>query len=140
MPLQLAATTGVPPAGIIERFIGPMRAVARTWAAVAALGLPITVTSWYRGQERNAAAGGQEFSQHLLGCAMDAVCPAVSQARLLQLAQSAAIRYGTTAIISERGAVHIQGLPNGMARSILTREPTLIAQASTFIGPPRPVA
>jgi Peptidase M15 len=140
MPLALAPTTGVPSAGLIERFIGPMRQVARTWAAVAATGIPVTITSWHRGVERNAAAGGQTYSQHLLGCAMDGVSPAVSQARLLQLAQSAATRFGTTAIVSERGAVHVQGLPNGMARAILTREPTLLAQAGTFIGPPRPVA
>jgi hypothetical protein len=116
-----------------------MRAVARTWAAVARSGIPVQVTSWWRDPTRNASAGGQTYSQHLLGCAMDAVSP-VGNARLLAAATKAAALYGTQAIMSERGAVHVQGLPYGMVRSILTREPNLVQTAALEYGPAQYVA
>ena len=39
------------------------------------LGTPITINSWYRSPEVNAAVGGAKTSQHLLGEAVDFVSP-----------------------------------------------------------------
>lgn len=38
------------------------------------LGLPITITSWYRDQQHNKREGGSPTSQHLDGSAVDIKC------------------------------------------------------------------
>lgn len=38
-------------------------------------GLPIIITSGYRSRLVNAAVGGSDGSQHLIGCAADFICP-----------------------------------------------------------------
>lgn len=39
----------------------------------AANGLPVSVSSWWRGPDHNASVGGNPDSQHLIGTAVDAV-------------------------------------------------------------------
>lgn len=140
--LTIQPGVGIPPAGLIERFYSPMGKVARTWAAVARV-VPIQITSWWRDPTRNVSVGGQTYSQHLLGCAMDGLSPQLSREQLLPLVQRAAAYYGvsvpTLASEGSGRSVHVQGLPYGMTQQILTREPQLIATTLGFIGPPRPV-
>jgi hypothetical protein len=138
MSLRVAAGVGAPGAQLVQRFRRQMLAVARTWAAVARTGADVQITSWHRGTGRNKEAGGQEFSQHLLGVAMDAVSTNRTQAQLFALAQRAATAYGTTAILSNRGAVHVQALPNGAVRALVTREPTLVS-ALAVLRPASPI-
>lgn len=143
MTLRLLSTTGIPPPGLIERFHGPMRAVALTWLAVSRA-VPVEITSWWRDPTRNAATGGAQWSQHLVGTAMDGRSPGMSRDKLLVLVKRAGARYGVSvpsaASESSGSSVHVQGLPVGAVRTILTREPQLIAQTFSFVGPPRPLA
>ena len=84
-----------------------------------ALGLPITVTSWYRDAQHNEKAGGAKNSQHLNGEAVDIKCQ--NNALLLSTIQSLCkhglelgqiITYGRTTIrfihisLSTRGRVN----------------------------------
>lgn len=39
------------------------------------IGAPITVNSWFRCPELNAAVGGAKNSDHMIGCAVDFICP-----------------------------------------------------------------
>jgi len=39
------------------------------------IGLPISISSWYRGSELNKAVGSEDTSQHLKGEAVDWICP-----------------------------------------------------------------
>ena len=45
----------------------------RSNAAIAACGQPVHVTSWWRSVDRNRLVGGNQYSQHLVGLAADAV-------------------------------------------------------------------
>jgi hypothetical protein len=135
MSLRAAASVRPPPANIIDRFRGTMIAVARTWAAVGRVA-DVQITSWWRSPEKNAnTPHATTYSQHLLGCAMDATSSTHTQGQLLELAKRAAAQFGTQAIVSERGAVHVQGLPYGYVKAVLTREPTLVSGSVGFIGP-----
>lgn len=103
-----------------------MLAVVGTWLDVSRQVPDLTITSWWRSEAKNAATpGSAQFSQHLVGCAMDGTS-SVGQQRLFALASAAAARHGTRALISERGAVHVQGLPYGAVRAIVEREPELL--------------
>ena len=143
MALRVLTSTGIPPAGLIERFHGPMRAVALTWLAVSR-SVPVEITSWWRDPTRNVSAGGAQYSQHLVGTAMDGRSPGRTRAQLLPLVQKAGARYGVTvpskASEGSGSSVHVQGLPVGAVRAILTREPQLVASTFSFVGPPRPLA
>lgn len=141
--LTLGRGVGVPPAGLIERFHVPMRSVVRTWAAVARSGVPVEITSWWRDPTRNVAARGEQFSQHLVGTAMDGRSPGRSRAELLGIVLRAAAAYGVTVPLSASEtsgtSVHVQGLPKGFVAQILRREPGLVQTAGAFIGPARPL-
>lgn len=132
-----------PPAGMVERFAPQIRAVALTWLTLGQMGLAVQITSWWRDEARNAAAGGARFSQHLVGTAMDGLVPGYSRAQLLPWVARVARYYGAVAPsqASEGSgrSVHVQGLPVGTVETILSREPTLLRAAQGFIGPPRPV-
>lgn len=132
-----------PPAGMIERFAPQIRAVALTWLAMGKLGFAVQITSWWRDEARNAAAGGKRYSQHLVGTAMDGLVPGYSRAQLLPFVARVARYYGAVAPpeASEGSgrSVHVQGLPVGTVKTLLTREPMLVRAAQDFVGPPRPV-
>ncbi|HEX4859727.1 MAG TPA: D-Ala-D-Ala carboxypeptidase family metallohydrolase [Rhizomicrobium sp.] len=133
-----------PPAGLVERFHDPMVRVALVWVTLARMGLPIQITSWWRSDAANAAAGGRDYSQHLLGTAMDGLTPNLSRAQLLPHVQRVAAALGVTApAAASEGSgrsVHVQGLPYGATQRILTQEPGMLVRASEFVGPPRYVA
>jgi hypothetical protein len=88
-----------------------------TWSFVtrlehAARGADITATSWYRNPRVNAEVGGDPFSQHLVGWAVDAVGPDSSGfAKRCRVA-------GLTAVI-EASHVHVQLFPKGILRALL---------------------
>jgi len=143
MSLTIRSGVGIPPAGLIERFFGPMRSVLLVWRDVSR-SVPVEITSWWRDPTRNVATGGAEYSQHLVGTAVDARSPGLTRNQLLVLAQRAASRYSgvtvpTAGSDTSGTSVHVQGLPTGFVRTIVTREPTLIASAQAFIGPARPI-
>jgi hypothetical protein len=125
----------VPPDPLVLRFLDPMRRVLWTWALLSRY-LPIEVTSWWRPQSATV-------SQHQLGTAIDALSPAYSRAQLLPLVQWAGNHFGVSvpSAPSETSgrSVHVQGLPFGLTEQILQANPSLIASATSFIGPPRPL-
>lgn len=69
---------------------------------------PFTVTSWYRGSDRNQLVGGNSDSQHLAGLAIDVApgTPAVEAA--LRGVGFRTVRYATH--------IHAQVLEAGVAR------------------------
>jgi len=141
--LKVLRGVGIPPAGLIERFHGPMRSVALTWRDVSKV-VPVEITSWWRDPTRNASTPGAEtYSQHLVGTAMDGRSPGRTRAQLLPIVQKAALRYGATvpskASESSGSSVHVQALPVGTVKALLTRTPALVQSALAFIGPARPI-
>jgi hypothetical protein len=137
LSLQLQRGARVPPAGLIERFYGPMRNVARVWLLVSRA-VPVEITSWWRPEST------ANFSQHVLAAAMDGLSPRLSRAQLLPIVQRAAAQIGGVSVPSAASetsgrSVHVQGLPYGVVRTILAREPRILETASGFIGPARPV-
>lgn len=81
---------------------------------------PVYLTSWYRDGRANAAAGGAQFSQHLVGLAGDLV--AADQARLVRYLRG----HGLHAI-AEGDHVHVQYWPAGTLERILRGELSLAA-------------
>lgn len=72
----------------------------------------LTPTSWYRSPIENARVGGDPFSQHQLGWALDVVGPdATGFAKRARLT-------GLTAVV-ESDHVHIQLFPAGIVRLLL---------------------
>ena len=140
MAVKIQPQVRRPPDPLIREFIGPMRKLLTAWGAIAARAGDLEITSWYRPPTYNESVGGQPYSQHTVGCAMDAVSPRLGKAGLLQLAQSLASRYGVTVIGSEGRAVHLQALPAGFVKTWAQRNPTTYGTASAFVGPPRPIA
>lgn len=142
MALTLQPGVTPPPAYLIDRFRDPIVRVASVWSLLARY-VPVEVTSWWRDEKRNAAAGGAEFSQHLLGVAIDGLVPGMSRAELLPYVQRIAARFGVDAPArASEGSgrsVHVQGLPFGVTEKILRGEPRLLVRAETFVGPPRRV-
>jgi hypothetical protein len=121
-----------------------MRKALGVWVALARV-LPIEVTSWWRPPSANVAAGGKDYSQHLVGTAIDALSPSYTRAQLLPLVQRVAALYGVSApsAASEGSgrSVHVQALPYGTVQRLLTRDdPAILTAAATFVGPPRPLA
>jgi hypothetical protein len=139
--LRFQSQVRPPPPLLLDRFYQPTLAVARVWLYLARF-LPIEVTSWWRDPSRNASAGGQDYSQHLVGTAIDAKSPGLSRAQLLPYVAAVGRVYGVSvpAAASEGSgaSVHVQGLPYGLVRELLTRDPQLIERATAAHGPPRP--
>lgn len=143
MSLVIRPNVQQPPAGLLDRFYPQIVSVARVWLYLARF-MPIEVTSWYRPEAVNAATSGKTYSQHLVGAAMDALNPQLSREQLLPYVQQVARAFGVTApsAASETSgrSVHVQGLPTGYLQTLVQREPTLLARADSFVGPPRPIA
>lgn len=113
-----------PPASLVRQFRGPMERLVRSWVAVGRRVPDLTITSWYRSPDYNASVkGAVEFSQHTVGCAMDATSTRLGKAALLALASQAAAANGCTALGSEGSAVHIQALHTGATRAFAQRNP-----------------
>lgn len=72
-------------------------------------GLDVTITSWYRTPDGNAAAGGLPDSQHLIGGAIDV------GGRDFKLAAARLDRAGFIVVEYERHC-HAQAWPAGIAR------------------------
>jgi hypothetical protein len=142
MPIRFQPQVQVPPDPLVVQFLDPMRAVVLTWLTVAQV-LPVEITSWWRDEARNAAAGGNAGSQHLIGTAIDALSPGMTRTQLLAFVEPAARYFGVTAPLegsSTSGrSVHVQGLPAGLTAKILKADPDLIRRAMGFVGPPRPI-
>lgn len=81
--------------------------------------LPITITSWYRSPKINAALGSKATSQHILGLAVDFICPAfgsVHQICTKLVQEIETLQFDQ--LISEGTWVHISFLriPNTVSR------------------------
>ena len=82
------------------------------WVELADLWIPLvdvvdgTITSWLRDPVQNAAVGGAELSQHLLGLAIDVVTPDPASAVEL-------FRQQGFVAVDEGTHVHVQALPAG---------------------------
>ncbi len=73
---QTASRLGIPNIPSQEILIA-MRKTAKGMERIRALlGLPITISSWYRSPAVNHAVGGVPSSQHITGEAVDFICPA----------------------------------------------------------------
>lgn len=147
MALRFQSQVKLPPAYLIDRFLAPMRAVLGVWVTLGRV-IDVEVTSWWREPAANAAAGGADYSQHIVGCAIDAVSPGRTRAQLLPLVQKVAARYfaSPAAAVPSKASetsgrsVHVQGLPVGFVQTLIQRrEPAILTVAQSFVGPPRPV-
>lgn len=100
-----------PPPAMFRGFAGTTFAQRASWAS---RNLDVAPTSWYRTPAENAAVGGDPFSQHLVGWALDVTGPGSSlyakQARVA----------GLTAEV-EAGHVHVQLFPAGILRLLFSR-------------------
>jgi hypothetical protein len=87
----------------------------------ALLGHPIRVLSGYRSGEVNKAVGGASGSQHMVGQAVDFVCPSFGSPYevAMQIANSD-IQYDQ--LISEPGWVHISFAPNPRMECLTRRK------------------
>jgi hypothetical protein len=83
----------------------------RLWLAV---GVKPVVTSAYRTAATNAAAGGVQNSQHMLGKALDLVFPGVNPARVIQAAESLGAK--GLALQWPTGSVHVDTRSGPVAR------------------------
>lgn len=120
-----------PPPSLVRAWRPAMERLVRTWNTIGAQVPDLEITSWYRSPAYNAAtAGAAAFSQHTIGCAMDAKSSRIGKARLLTLVSSVAARNGCTALGSEGTAVHVQALPNGTVRAFAQRQPAAYYQPS----------
>jgi hypothetical protein len=81
--------------------------VGRTMAAAGQL--DVTATSWYRSRQENARVGGDPFSQHLVGWAIDAVGPD-------QQAFAKGLRMRGITTVQESDHIHFQAFPAGILR------------------------
>ena len=69
------------------------------------------VSSWWRSVEHNRDVGGNAFSQHLLGLAVDTTpTPTANRAEL-----AAAFRAAGLVAIDEGDHIHVQRYPGGVA-------------------------
>jgi uncharacterized protein YcbK (DUF882 family) len=75
-------------------------------------GLNIEATSWWRSPERNAQVGGDPYSQHLVGWALDAVGPDVQTF-------AKRLRVRGFVVVVETDHVHVQVFPRGTLRRLL---------------------
>lgn len=78
----------------------------------ALLGKPITVLSWYRCLTLNTAIGGTKNSDHLIGCAVDFICPSYGDPlKICQAILRQADLIGFKQLILEHTWVHISFSP-----------------------------
>lgn len=78
------------------------------------LGRPITVTSGYRCPNHNAAVGGENNSQHLLGIAADVVVTGFTPNKIREYAgRIAAFRNGGIGVYPSRGFTHLDVRQDG---------------------------
>lgn len=85
------------------------------------LGLPVTVTSGYRGAALNRAVGGSASSQHMQGLAADFRCPAFGTPRVVAercMQHAFSLRYDQ--LIWEGSWVHISFTPGRPRSQVLT--------------------
>jgi hypothetical protein len=92
-------------------------------ASWASRGTDVTPTSWYRNPAENKAVGGKQFSQHLVGWAVDVV--GEDQQAFAKRARIA----GLTVVMGDTHT-HVQLFPPGILRSLLG-----IASAGRITGP-----
>lgn len=76
---------------------------------------PFIVTSWWRSPQANQQAGGAQFSQHLVGTAVDAVPRAGTRLQLKDHFE----RQGLICVVY-KGHVHAQLLQKGVLERWLT--------------------
>lgn len=84
-------------------------AVEAAWTEATAAGAELTPTSWWRSAQANARVGGNEYSQHLLGLAIDLVAED-------KPAATAAFERMGFIVIDEGDHLHVQTLPAGWLR------------------------
>lgn len=84
--------------------------INRTMAAAGSL--DVTPTSWYRSISDNARVGGDPFSQHLVGWAIDAVGPD-------QQMFAKRLRLSGITTVQEASHLHFQAFPAGVLRRLL---------------------
>lgn len=93
------------------------------------------VSGWWRTPESNASSGGREYSQHLLGLAIDIVTPNP------RAVIDAASRLGLIAIYHNVGSgwhVHVQARPAGFVRQLAARAADLwrYITGQAYVNPP----
>ena len=120
--MNFAPTVKPPPAELVvameRRFPGVFRAFTQR-VDQALAGLNVTATSWWRGAATNADVGGAQFSQHLLGLALDLDGPdrLVARDRLSRLGLPVIFH----AVPGGAPHVHVQALPAGLLQILLRR-------------------
>jgi len=77
-------------------------------------GLPVRASSWWRSPTKNQTVGGQQYSQHLLGFAIDLVY-ANAQARASGIARMKQLGLWT---LDEGDHVHVQLFPAGTLENL----------------------
>lgn len=82
---------------------------------------PVIVTSAYRSEEVNKAAGGKSTSHHRLGYAADFKCAGLTPWELVDILQTSWLLFDQLINEQEKGIVHISFAPR-FRREVLTQK------------------